>query len=77
MHRKTGNGNTLTSYTFHELIIFFIEEMEKCLNQDSLIIAEVREIHRDKFEQGCMFWIEQGYVNEMFGIQANIHQKVK
>jgi HEPN domain-containing protein len=54
-----------------------IEEMEKCLNQDSLILAEARQITREKFEESCMFWIDQGLVREMFAIQASIHQKIK
>jgi len=59
------------------MIIYLIEETEKCLNQDSLILAETKEINRSKFEQSCMFWIEQGFVKEMFGIQATIQNKIK
>ena len=62
---------------YNELVIFYIEEMEKCLNQDSLILVEALNITREKFEKSCMALIEQGLIKEMFAIQANVHHKIK
>jgi len=68
---------TLNKEKYNELVIFYIEETEKCLNQDSLILVEALNITREKFEQSCMALIEQGLVKEMFAIQANVHHKIK
>ena len=54
-----------------------MEEMEKCLNEDSLLLAEALNISKEKFEESCYFLIDRGYVKEMFAIQATVHHKIK
>lgn len=62
---------------YNELVLYFIEEMEKCLNQNCLILAEARDVSREKFEKSCLFWIEEGFMKDMLRIQANAYHKIK
>lgn len=62
---------------YNALILYFIEETERCLIDDSLILAESLNITKEKFEASCMSLIDQGFEREMFEIHASIHHKMK
>lgn len=59
------------------MIVPFIEKLENTLNRNCLLLVETLEISQENFENGVKALIENGFENEIFEIQSNVHHDIK